>query len=93
MNELKASPVGISLFLNNFSFDKFKLNLYTDNIAFLYFLRKGRCHWQVPIYTLFKLLFFVNQRFKPLDVKYYYIPSAFNKADKLSRCRSIAELT
>ena len=89
MNELKAALAGISLFIRNFSFTSHFLNLFTDNLAVLYFLRKGRCKWRSNIFTLFKFLYFVNNHVSALNVKFHYIPSAFNKADKLSRLNSI----
>ena len=62
-----------------------EINLYTDNMATLYFIKKGSCRWSIPIeihFKILKVLLLINDYVKIIP---HWIPSEDNPADYYSR--------
>ena len=62
-----------------------EIDIYTDNMATLYFLRKGSCRWSIPIEIHFKILKILLYLMNYIKIRAHWIPSESNPADYYSR--------
>ena len=82
--ELQAALIG-PLYLIEHKVKFKKLQIYIDNMAVLYFLRQGTCHWALSLEILYTYIFTIEYIKKFFFCNFHYINSASNPADAPSR--------
>ena len=87
VNELEAVLFCLKYCLNNFC--KISIKLFTDNLAVLYFVNEGTARWyqaqNFSIFRHFRALRIVSDSQDRFNLRAFYVPSATNPADALSR--------